>query len=99
MNQKIKIPTMVLEGGPLRPEGIISAIEEELMTCTTTTVSDDVLDLNPPGGSSADVPSTKKCVFSCKSKESLGTWNVRSMYQGKLESRDGEIRIGSTWSQ
>ena len=86
---------MVLEGGPLRPEGILIATGEERTTCSSRTVPDDVLNLNPTGGYSTDVSRTERRVISCKSKERFGTWNVRSMYQGKLEVVKAEmIRIG-----
>jgi len=55
------------------------------MTCTIRTVSDDLLNLNPPRGCNTDGPSSEKRVFSCKSKERLGTWNVKSLYQSKLK--------------
>jgi len=83
---------MVLEGEPLRPEGIFSATEDELTICSSKPVPDDVQNLKPAGGFCSDVSRTERRVFSCKSKERIGTWNVRSMYQGKLEVVKAEMK-------
>ena len=66
-------------------EGLLQSVT----ICVTSTCSeDDAGVLKPQGGTAADNATTERTVVShrnLRDKMRIGTWNVRSMNQGKLD--------------
>jgi len=85
----------VLEDGTLRSEGTQPVTEEERRERLSTYRLSDVAGLNPTGSSDADVAVAETCSLSFRHQKKIGTWNVRSMHQGKLEVVKNEMtRLG-----
>ncbi len=86
MTENFTDTTMVLDDEPPGSEGIRLATGEEQRTSQSSSRRNEVYGPNPQGSSHADVPGNKTRVRSCvRGKSKIGTWNVRSMYQGKLD--------------
>ncbi|KAF7239231.1 Craniofacial development protein 2, partial [Varanus komodoensis] len=75
---------MTPEDDPLRLEGVQYATGEEQKASTSSTKKNEMTGLKPKGHSVADVSGSERKVRCCKEHYSIGTWNVRSMNQGKL---------------
>ena len=73
------------EDGTIRLEGTQHATEEEPRIIPSTAGVYDVTGIKPHGPPVADVALREKKIRSCKDNLIIGTWNVRSMSQGKLE--------------
>ena len=80
-----KQKAMMLEDEPLRSESIQNATEEEQRRSTSSSKANEVVGPKPKGRSAADVCGSERKVQCCKEKYCIGTWNVRSMYLGKLD--------------
>ncbi|KAF7254619.1 Craniofacial development protein 2 [Varanus komodoensis] len=76
---------MMLEDEPLRLEGVQCATGEEQKASNTSTRKNEVTGLKPKGQSVVDLSGGERKVRCCKELYSIGTWNVRSMNQGKLD--------------
>ncbi|KAF7251087.1 Craniofacial development protein 2 [Varanus komodoensis] len=70
---------------PLRSEGVQYATGEEQRASTSSTRKNEVTGSKLKGHSVADVSSGERRVRCCKDLYSIGSWNVRSMNQGKLD--------------
>lgn len=81
---------MALEDESLRSEGVQQATGEELTTCPSSVSICDAVGPKPSGRSIADVAAHERTVRSCESIK-IGTWNVRSMNQGKLDIVKNEM--------
>ncbi|KAF7243612.1 Carbamoyl-phosphate synthase [ammonia], mitochondrial, partial [Varanus komodoensis] len=79
--QKDKMP----EDEPLRSEGVQYATGEEQRASTSSARKNEATGSKPKGHSVADVSGGERRVQCCKDLYSIGTWNVRSMNQGKLD--------------
>ncbi|KAF7249469.1 Craniofacial development protein 2 [Varanus komodoensis] len=75
---------MTPEDKPLRSEGVQYATGEEQRASTSSARKNEATGSKPKGHSVADVSGGERRVQSCKDLYSIGTWNVRSMNQGKL---------------
>ncbi|KAF7252011.1 Calmodulin, partial [Varanus komodoensis] len=75
----------MLEDEPLRSEGVQCATGEEQRTSTSSTKKNEATGSKPKGHSVANVSGGERRVRCCKDLYSIGTWNVRSMNQGKLD--------------
>ncbi|KAF7241940.1 Solute carrier family 35 member F5 [Varanus komodoensis] len=76
---------MTPEDEPLRLEGVQYATGEEQRASTSSARKNEVTESKPKGHSVADVSGGERRVRCCKDLYSIGTWNVRSMNQGKLD--------------
>ncbi|KAF7247730.1 Craniofacial development protein 2 [Varanus komodoensis] len=76
---------MMLEDELLRLEGAQYATGEEQRASTSSTRKNEATGSKPKGQSIADVSGGERKVRCCKDLYSIGTWNVRSMNQGKLD--------------
>ncbi|KAF7250394.1 Craniofacial development protein 2 [Varanus komodoensis] len=76
---------MTPEDEPLRSEGVQYATGEEQRASTSSTRKNEATGSKPKGHSVADLSGDERRVRCCKDLYSIGTWNVRSMNQGKLE--------------
>uniref|UniRef100_W5NI90 Endonuclease/exonuclease/phosphatase domain-containing protein n=1 Tax=Lepisosteus oculatus TaxID=7918 RepID=W5NI90_LEPOC len=72
------------EGELLRSEGTQRATGEELKTLQSKASVCDEFGSVPSGRLTADVAGHEMRVRSCKDHLHIGTWNIRSMNQGKL---------------
>ncbi|KAF7236998.1 Craniofacial development protein 2 [Varanus komodoensis] len=79
--QKDKTP----EDEPLRSEGVQYATGEERRASTSSARKSEATGSKPKGHSVLDVSGDERKVRCCKDLYSIGTWNVRSMSQGKLD--------------
>ncbi|KAF7253315.1 Craniofacial development protein 2 [Varanus komodoensis] len=70
---------------PLRSESVQYATGEEQRASTSNTRKNEATGSKPKGQSVADVSGGERRVPCCKDLYSIGTWNVRSMNQGKLD--------------
>ena len=82
---------MVLKDETPRSEGTKKMTGEEPRSNTISTVNNDATESKPKGSSTAEH-------YRCKRKDQrflkthkIGTWNVRSMYQGKLDIVKAEM--------
>ncbi|CAF1396827.1 unnamed protein product [Adineta steineri] len=82
---------LVPEGEPLRSEGTQEATGEEQSTSTSSCGIDDVAGSKPKGRPAADVFRNERKVRCCKELHTIGTWNVRTMNQGKLDVVKAEM--------
>ncbi|KAF7243606.1 Long-chain specific acyl-CoA dehydrogenase, mitochondrial [Varanus komodoensis] len=73
------------EDEPLRSEGVQYATGEEQRASTSSAKKNEATGSKPKGHSVADVSGGERKVQCCKDLYSIGTWNVRSMSQGKLD--------------
>ncbi|KAF7243676.1 Craniofacial development protein 2 [Varanus komodoensis] len=76
---------MMLEDELLMLEGVQCATGKEQRASTNRTRKNEVTGSKPKGHSVADVSGGERKVRCCKDLYSTGTWNVRSMNQGKLD--------------
>ncbi|KAF7239822.1 Craniofacial development protein 2 [Varanus komodoensis] len=76
---------MTPEEEPLRSEGVQYATGEEQRASTSSTRKNEATGSKPKGHSVADVSGGERRVRCCKDLYSIGTWNIRSMNQGKLD--------------
>ncbi|KAF7237537.1 Chromodomain-helicase-DNA-binding protein 1-like [Varanus komodoensis] len=73
------------EDEPLRSEGVQCATGKEQRASTSSDRKNEATGSMPKGHSVADVTGGERRVRRCKDLYSIGTWNVRSMNQGKLD--------------
>ncbi|KAF7246946.1 Craniofacial development protein 2 [Varanus komodoensis] len=73
------------EDEPLRSEGVQYATGEEQRASTSSARKNEATGSRPKGHSVADLSGGERRVRCCKDLYSIGTWNVRSMNQGKLD--------------
>ena len=85
------VNNIVLKDEPLRSESTQQATGEELKTFQSKARICDAVRIKPSGHLTADVAEHAMKVNSCKDTLRIGTWNVRSMNQGKLEVVKSEI--------
>ncbi|KAF7247156.1 Craniofacial development protein 2 [Varanus komodoensis] len=76
---------MMPEDEPLRSESVQCAPGEEQRASTSSARKNEATGSKPKGHSVADVSGGERRVRCCKDLYSIGTWNVRSMNQGKLD--------------
>ena len=82
---------IVLEDETVRSEGTQAATGEEQRTNTISARIYDVARTKPKGRPVTDASSVKREVRCCKKPHTIGTWNVRTMNQGKLDVVKGEM--------
>ncbi|KAF7237156.1 Craniofacial development protein 2 [Varanus komodoensis] len=82
---------MMPEDEPLGSEGVQYATGEEQRASTSSARKSEVTESKPKGHSVADVSGGERRVPCCKDLYSIGTWNVRSMNQGKLDAVKQEM--------
>ncbi|CAF1998081.1 unnamed protein product [Rotaria magnacalcarata] len=83
---------IVLEDETLRSESTRPATGEEQRTSTNSArIIYDVVGTKPKGRPVTDASSVKREVRCCKKPHTIGTWNVRTMNQGKLDVVKGEM--------
>ena len=92
-----KIQEMASKGKPRGPRRSINVTREEASTCLMnpgrTTVHYDAVTLKPHGRVVADVAGGGRARADfIKTVRKFGTWNVRSMYEGKLEMVVNEMQ-------
>ena len=93
MNMSSKIrQDMVPDDETLRSESILITTGEEQQTVLSRNGSYDVTGSNPQGSLVTDVTRIERTVSSFAETHTIGTWNVRSMSQGKLEIVKEEMR-------
>ena len=76
---------MTLEDEPLRSEGVIYATGEEWRAITNSSRKNEAAGPKQKQPSLLDVSDGESKIQCCKEQCGRGTWNVRSMNQGKLE--------------
>ncbi|XP_026531659.1 craniofacial development protein 2-like [Notechis scutatus] len=76
---------MTLEVEPLRSEGVQYATGEEQRASTSNARKNKATGPKLKGRSAVDVSGGERKVRCYKDLHSIGTWNVRSMNQGKLD--------------
>ena len=82
---------IVPEDEPLRLEGTQIATGEEQSTSTSSHGIDDVAGSKPKGRPANDMSRVEMKVRCCKELHTIGTWNVRTMNQGKLDVVKAEM--------
>ena len=82
---------IVPENEPLRLEGTQRVTGEEQSTSTSRHGIDDMARSKPKGSLATDVSRVKMKVRCCKKLHTVGTWNVRTMNQGKLDVVKAEM--------
>ncbi|CAF3391752.1 unnamed protein product [Rotaria socialis] len=82
---------MVLEDETPRSEGTEKMTGEESRPSTISTVNNDAIESKPKGSSIAEHYRYKRKDQSFLKTHKIGTWNVRSMNQGKLEIVKSEM--------
>ncbi|CAM2723797.1 unnamed protein product [Rotaria socialis] len=83
---------IVLEDEILRSESTRPATGEEQRTSTSSArIIYDVTGTKSKGRPATDVSSVKREVRCCKKPHTIGTWNVRTMNQGKLDVVKGKM--------
>jgi hypothetical protein len=82
---------MVLKDETLRSEGTQQVTGAELRKSTSSTKPSDATKLKTKGRLDADVYSCKRKIRSCLETHTIGTWNVRTMNQGKLDIVKSEM--------
>ena len=70
---------------PSRVEGAQYAAEEEQRTITNNSRKNEGMETKQKQYSVVDVTGDRSKIRCCKEQYCIGTWNVRSMNQGKLE--------------
>ncbi|XP_077203641.1 kinesin-like protein KIF25 isoform X2 [Paroedura picta] len=83
---------MTPEDEPLRSEGVQYATGDEQTASTSSARMNEAAGPKPKGRSVVEVTGGEKTVRCCKDFYSIGTWNVRSMNQGKLDVVKQEMR-------
>ena len=89
--QSTTFQAMVLEDETPRSEGTKKMTGEEPRSSTINTVNNDAIESKPKGSSIAEHYRCKRKDQSFLKAHKIGTWNVRSMYQGKLEIVKSEM--------
>ena len=79
------VNNIVLKDEPLRSESTQQATGEGVKAFQSKARLCDAVRIKPSGRLTADVAEYAMKVNSCKGTLRIGTWNVRSMNQGKLE--------------
>ena len=89
--QSTTFQVMVLEDETPRSEGTKKMTGEEPRSSTISAVNNDAIESKPKGSSIAEHYRCKRKDQSFLKTYKIGTWNVRSMYQGKLETVKSEM--------
>ena len=76
---------MIPKDESCRLEGVQFAIEKELRTVTNSPRKNEASGPKWKRCSVADVSGDESKIQCCKEQHCIGTWNVRSMNQGKLD--------------
>ena len=76
---------MTPKGESPRLEGVQHATGEEQMTTTNSSRKNDVAGPKRKWSSAVDLSGDKSKIWCCKEQYCIGTWNVRSKNQGKLD--------------
>ena len=82
---------MTLEDEPLRSEGVQYATGEEWRTITNSSRKNEAAGPKQKQPSFVHVSDGESKIQCCKEQCGRGTWNVRSMNQGKLEVVKQEV--------
>ena len=82
---------MTPEDEPQRSEGIQYATGEEQTAITNTSRKNEAAGPKWKQHSVVDVSADESKIQCCKEQYCIGTWNVRSMNQGKLEMAKQEM--------
>ena len=82
---------MVSGSGSLRLPVALKATEEEEKLCSSMTDDNDELGSKPSESPSSENLSTERPCLSLRRIIRIGTWNVRSMYAGKLQEMVKEM--------
>jgi hypothetical protein len=89
MNMNIQQNTtsdMELEGVALRPESSLIPTKEERREARSSTRINEATGLKPLGRlDTEDDTGNKNCSLSFRCRHNIATWNVRSMYEGKMD--------------
>jgi len=85
MTARTNFIAMVPDDETPRSEGTLNATGEERDSRPSSSSIDEEPLLKPKGGKGADVAGSERRKLSCTSKLRVGTWNVRSLYEGKME--------------
>ena len=83
--------SVVPEDEPLRLEGTEKATGEQQSTSTSSHGYEDVAGSKPKGRPTTEVSRVEMKVRCCKQLHTVGTWNVRTMNQGKLDVVKAEM--------
>ena len=83
--------SIVPEDEPLRLEGTEKATGEEQSISTNSHGFDDVARSKPKGRPTTEVSRVEMKVRCCKQLHTIGTWNVRTMNQSKLDVVKAEM--------
>ena len=83
--QSTKFQATVLKDEPPRSDSTQSMTGEELRASTSNAVTNDAIEPNPKGSSNAEQYRHERNDQSFLKTRKIGTWNVRSMNQGKLD--------------
>lgn len=101
--QSTTFQDMVLEDETLRSEGTENMTGEEPRSSTISTVNNnDVVESKPKGSSITEKYRYERKDQSFLKTHKIGTWNVRSMNQGKLEivkNGNGSYQNGHSWNR
>ena len=89
--QSTTFQVTVLEDETPRSQGTQSLTGEEPRSSTISTVNNDAVESKPKGNSMAEQYRYKRKDQSFLKTHKIGTWNVRSMNQGKLEIVKSEM--------
>ena len=85
MNSMKRQTDMTPEDTPLRSEGVWYATGEELRAITNSSRKNEAARLKQKWCSAVNVSGSESNVQYCKEQYCTGSWNVRSMYQNKLD--------------
>lgn len=91
MDKSVSVSVIMLEGEPLRPEGIPMVTGEEQRTSLSISMRNDMTRSKPQGSLVVDYCSSERKGSCFMKRHTVGTWNVRSMNQGKLEIVKAEL--------
>ena len=98
MNSMKRQKDMTLEYESPRSEGIQYATEEEWKPVTSSSRKSEVAGPKQKRCSVVDISGGESKVRCSKKQYCIGTWNVRSMNQGKLDAVKQEIQDGTSTS-
>jgi Endonuclease/Exonuclease/phosphatase family len=84
MNTQTTMTDMELEGESLRPESSYKDTGEERQDAKSRFRHNEAIGSKPLGRPKADEAGLENCSFSLRKLHNIATWNVRSMYEGKL---------------
>ena len=85
MNNMKRQKDMILEDEPPRLEGVQYATREKQTTITNSFRKKEVAGPKGKWRLVVDVPGDERKIWCSKGQYCIGTWNVRSMNQSKLE--------------